>query len=463
MALIPSTPRVKEIKSPSGASIAGSMVKNARAKGQRAPKIPKPPGVRSRARVPKAPRAAKSYDPLSSPYSNQEQFNAAVKANTQSQYQPELDNISTEEGAENATTAQHQANNVAIYKQYTEQAEKAYQTAQTSMAQIAARQNSSTAAGQQALQAALSNTGVAGLSGVTNPNDFINEAAGLGNEGSQSLAAEQSGLTGEMAKDLANAPAAGLAEANAAEKARSTGVLGKLVGERKQVLARVPNLEAKTRAEMAKEEQERQANKLQSEIATKKFGLEAKTQQQNVGIEHEKIASSNRQHHEDALLKNQELAISSGFEAEKIKLDREKINASIRNAKTSEQRAAAEAAGKRFDHGLELMAGYLKENPKTEYRAGSLPAGTAPEPGKIEYRRDAQYLYNMLTKQGNLTAPEAFRLMGSSGNSYIEQFAARHEAIYNHHSKPSINKGRPISRLLQGGRRPNGTLPTLRK
>jgi hypothetical protein len=460
--LKPSAPPAKEVKAPvtfnstggapakapSGPSVAAQMVKNARSNSRgRTPSVPRPVGTKQRTAVP-------PYNPLNSPYANQGQFNAAVSSTAKGEYQPELDSLNTEQGSEEGAHAQRQANNVALYEQYSKQAQEAYGQAQGSMAQIAARQNSSTAAGQQTLQAALSNTGVAGLSGVSNPNAFMSEATGLGNEGSQTLAGEQSAITGEMAKDMAGVPGAGLAEATVTENAKEAGALSKISGERQKVLSNIPNVQSKVRGELSKEEQERQANNLQQQIASQKLGLEKTTQQQSVGIEKEKIASSNTQHHEDAIQKNQELAVSSGFEAEKLKLEREKINASIKNAKTAEQKAAAELSGKRFDHGLELMAGYLKENPKTEYRPGSLPAGTAPEPGKVEYRRDAQHLYDMLTKQGNLTAPEAFRLMQSSGNGYIEQFARTHEHIYNEankvHQVAGKIKAHPLKPLQQG-------------
>ena len=89
-------------------------------------------------------------------------------------------------------------------------------------------------------------------------------------------------------------------------------------------------------------------------------------------------------------------------------------------------------------------------------RPGSLAAGTAPEPGKVEYRRDAQHLYNMLTQQGNLTAPEAFRLMKSSGNGYIEQFATQHEAIYNRATHPA-------TRIVTNKRGGKVEIPTYKK
>lgn len=414
------------VQAPSGSSAAGQMVKNARGNTRathKAPAIKAP-----KAQVPK-------YNALNSPYGNQKAFNKGVEQNAKSEYQPELNQLSTEESGEQGLHQTREGDNVNIYNQYSEQAKEAFNTAQSAMGSIAARQNSSTAAGQQALQAALSNTGVSGLGTVANQDQFTNEAAGLGNEGSQVLAGEQSGLTGEMAKDLL-VPGAGLQEASGAEQARSNSVLSKIGGERKKVLANVPNIIAKTRTEMTKSEQEREANKLQQEIATNKLGLEKNATGKESTLKGAELSQKKTESDEQINLKNQELATSAGLESSKLQVEREKISAEGKRAKTAEQKVAAEAAGKRFDRGLEIMAGYLKENPKAEYRPGAPNAQQLAAEGKQEYRRDAQHLYNILTQQGNLTAPEAFRLMRSSGNGYIEQFATTHEAIYNKATHP---------------------------
>lgn len=414
------------VQAPNGSSVAAQMVKNARGNSR----------ANTHSRTPSAPKAKPpAYNALNSPYGNQKAFNKGVEQNAKSQYQPELNNLNTEESGEQGLHQTREGDNVAIYKQYSEQAKEAFATAQSAMGQIAARQNSSTAAGQQALQAALSNTGVTGLGTVANQDQFTNEAAGLGNEGSQVLAGEQSGLVGEMGKDLF-VPGAGLQEASGAEQARSNSVLNKIKGERSKVLANVPSVIAKTRTEMTKSEQERQANKLQQQIANQKLGLEKNATGKESKLKGAELSQKKTENDEQINLKNEELATSAGLESSKLQLEREKISAEAKKAKTTEQKVAAEAAGKRFDRGLEIMAGYLKENSKTEYRPGATNATQLAAEGKQEYRRDAQHLYNILTQQGNLTAPEAFRLMRSSGNGYVEQFATTHEAIYNRATHP---------------------------
>lgn len=447
----PATKEIKNpggVKAPSGPSVAAQMVKNSRGTNRGQARAPRPP----------APRAkAPSYNALNSPYGTQKAFNKGVEQDAKAQYQPELNSLSTEEQGEQGLHAQRESDNVNIYKQYSEQAQAAFNDAQNTMAQIASRQNSSTAAGQQALQAALSNTGVSGLGSVANQNQFTNEAAGLGNEGSQTLAGEQSGLTGEMTKDL-SVPGAGLAEASQQEQTRDNSALAKINSERGKVLSNVPNIVAKTRGELTKQEQEREANKLQQKIAGDKLGLEGKEAGTKASSEKASLGLKSTENNEQINLKNKELATSAGLESEKLEIEREKIVAEGKKAKTAEQKVAAELAAKRFDHGLEIMAGYLKENDKAEYRPGVPNAQALAAEGKIEYRRNAQHLYNILTQQGNLTAPEAFRLMKSSGNGYIEQFANEHEAIFNRATHPvtkvTKNKaGGPVEKRL--GKAPN--------
>lgn len=432
-----SPPKVKQIsnpggvKAPSGPSVAAQMVKNSRGAQRGQHQAPRAP------RAPRTPKAAPAtpYNALNSQYGSQKGFEKGVAQNAKAEYQPELDQLKSEEGGEKGLHEQRQADNVGIYKQYSEQAQAAFGQAKSAMAEIAARQNSSTSAGQAALQAALSNTGVSGLGSVSNQDQFMNEAAGLGNAGSQQLAGEQTGLTAEMSKDL-SVPGAGLAEATGTEQTRNNAALSKIANERQKVLTNVPNIIAKTRTEMSKSEQEREANKLQGQIAQNKLGLEKGTAKREGSLKNRELAQKAAEARDQVNLKNRELAQAAGLEGEKIQVEREKIAGEVTNAKTAAQKAAAELAGKRFDHGLEIMAGYLKEDPKTEYRPGSLAPGTAPEPGKKEYNRNAQHLYTMLTQQGNLTAPEAFRLMRSSGNGYVEQFAREHEAIYNRATHP---------------------------
>src|SRR5205823_262614 len=92
----------------------------------------------------------------------------------------------------------------------------------------------------------------------------------------------------------------------------------------------------------------------------------------------------------------------------------------------------AEAAGKRFDHGLEVMDGYFKGVKANAWPAGAHPTTEEASKNKWthEERADAMTLYKILTEQANLPALEAFRLMKSSGNGYVELFAREHEAIY---------------------------------
>jgi hypothetical protein len=420
--IAPAPPAVKQIKNPGavkvpkGPSVAAQMVKNSRA-NQRQQHA-------SRARAPKPPTP---YNALNSQYGSQKSFEKGVEQNAKSQYQPELNQLNAEQGGEQGLHAQRESDNVNIYKQYSEQAQQAFNQAKSTMAEIAARQNSSTAAGQQALQAALSNTGVSGLSSVGNQDQFTNEAAGLGNAGSQVLAGEQTGLTGELTKDL-TVPGIGLQEASSTEQTRDNAALAKISNERQKVLGNVPNVIAKTRTEMSKQEQEREANRLQEQIASKKLGFE-KGEKLEVAKEKNQLVREAAKEKNEATeaIKRQEV----GIKEEAVQNQKKALEEKIAVAKNKKQEAEAKLAATRYDNGLKIMTAYLKENPKTEYRAGAPNAQTLATEGKVEYRRNAQDLYNKLTQQGNLTAPEAFRIMGSSGNGYIEQFAREHEAIYN--------------------------------
>src|SRR6266576_1389819 len=164
------------VKAPSGQSAAGRMVKERRERGRKYTLRTRKQAAARRGGANK-PAPSKPYDALESPFKTQAQFNQAVARNAKSMYQPELDTIKTEEGNEAATTAQHQGANVQIYNQLSQQAENALAQGRSAMAEIASRQNASTQQGQQALQAALSNTGVSGLQGVANPQQFTAAAS----------------------------------------------------------------------------------------------------------------------------------------------------------------------------------------------------------------------------------------------------------------------------------------------
>lgn len=451
----PKPPATRQIKNPggvkalSGPSVAAQMVKNSRgaSRGQPAAKVP---------RVPRS--SPQPYNSLNSPYKTQGQFNQAVEKTAKASYEPELNELKAEEGGETGLHAQREADNVNIYKQYSEQAQQAFNVAKTTMAEIASRQNSSTAAGQAALQAALSNTGVSGLNGVAKPGEFMEEAAGIGNAGSQELAGMQSGLTGEMAKDL-SVPGAGLSEASQTEQTRYNAALAKLGNERAKVLGNVPNVIAKTRGEMSKNEQDREANRLQAQLANQKLGVE-KEAKVEVGKEKNQLVRQAAQEKNEATetIKRQE----AGIKEEAVQNQKKALEEKILLARNKKQEATAKLEAKRYDNGLKIMTSYLKENPKTEFRPGVPNSQQLLSEGKVEYRRNAQQLYNMLTTQGNLTAPEAFRLMKSSGNGYVEKFAEEHEAIYNRgaYVKTTTNKkGAPQEQRV--GKIPN--LPPKKK
>lgn len=452
MALTPSIPKALKFNStggtaapsavapsaPSGRSAAGQMLQNKRAAARNS--VPHAPASHRPAPVTKVP----AYNALESPYKTQGQFNQGVAQTAKAEYQPELDQFSKEESGEKGLHESREGENASIYAKYHEEAQNAFNNAKSALADIASRQNSSTQAGQQALQAALSNTGISGLQGNPNPNNFMAEAAGFGNQSSQTLGGTQAGEIAEREGGL-NVPQSWDAEALNTERQRDQSELAKIGEGRGKILANIPNVEAKVRGELSKNEQERQTNRLQSQIAGSKLGLEKQESGNKNKNEQAALALKGRENRENNALKTEELATQSGFKAEELKVEREKIAAEGQQAKTKEGKEKAELEGKRFDHGLELMSSYLKRNEKTEYNPSGNPQQdqTLAEGGKKQpYQRNAQQLYNILTKQGNLTAPEAFRLMKSSGNGYVEKFAQEHEAIYN-----SPTKGKTIKQL----------------
>lgn len=437
---------------PSGPSVAAKMVSDRQRRewGQHYTRRVRSEAAQRQAKSSASRQAASApYNALNSPFKTQGQFNSAVLANAKSQYQPELDQLNTEEQGEQGLHQTREGENAKTYQQYSEQAQAAYDKAKQALGEIAARQNSGTAQGQATLQAALSNTGVAGLAAVPNQAQFTAQAAGIGNADSQALAGEQAGIAGEFGKDLL-VPGAGRAEAQFKEQARTTGKLNTLGLERKKVLARIPDIQTKTRADMTKEEQAREANRIQTQLASGKLGLEKTTQAQNNAVANRTLNQKGQEAREANTLKLQELAQNSGLEWAKIQVQREDLAQKASEARGAKAVAAAKAAGERFDKGLQIMASYLHKDDKAEFQpTGTLGDKTKENEKLRPYQRNAMHLYKMLTEQGNLTAPEAFRIMGSSGNGYVEQFAREHEAIYNNANKnrTSPNKGKPISRL----------------
>lgn len=458
MAIVAAPPKPREIKAPGGtggtiapgnkpppqgSSVAGRIVKNARAQSrERQPhaRIPRPPQQQKfQAKVPrvKAPKIGEKiqggpknpYNALNSPYRTQGEFNTAVGQTAKAGYQPKLDELKTEEEGETGLTSQREADNVNIYKQYSEQAKEAFEKAKATMSEIASRQNASTKAGQEALQGALSNTGVPGVSPVQNQQAFLAEASGLGNESSQVLAGEEAGLTTEMSKDLL-VPGAGLDEARREEAVRNAGVLNKIASERDKIVRTIPEITEKTRQEMMKDEETRQANRLQEQIAQQKLGLEQEYHKEAVGQRREGVAEKRKERQEVVGLDQKKLQEEAGIKTKKLQVEKEKVWAAVEKTKDAQKKAAATLYAKRYDNAVTIMANYLKLNTKTEFMPGHEPLGAAKEKGLVEYNRNAEHLYRMLTEQGQLNALEAFKIMGSSGNHYIELYAKEHEAIY---------------------------------
>jgi hypothetical protein len=445
MAIVPSPPKLREIKAPGntggaaapgstapkGASVAGAMVKNARSQQRAQPRIPRPLHQQQpRARVPRAAPVKNPYNALNSPYRTQEEFNKAVKSTARAGYEPKLNELKVAEEGEKGLTGQREADNVSIYKQYSEQANQAFEKAKSTMAEIASRQNASTKAGQEALQGALSNTGISGVAPVQNQQGFLAEASGLGNESSQVLAGEEAGLTTEMSKDLL-VPGAGLGEARREEAVRDAGALNKIASERDKINREVPNVTEKTRQEMMKDEETRQANRLQAQIAQKKLGLEQEYHKEAVGQKKEATSERRKERQETVRLDTQKLADEAGLKSKKLIVEREKVWAAVEKTKDTEKKAAATLYAKRYDNAQKGMLEYLKVNPKLEYLPGSVQPGLPPPEGKMLYHRDAGHLYKMLTEQFFLSPDEAFRMMKSTGNGYIEQYARTEEARMN--------------------------------
>jgi hypothetical protein len=456
--VVPKAPPVKEIKNaggtpaPSGSSVAGGIVKNSRAATRAEPKVPKAPRQiepkQPKATIPRVgagsttprrpdvshaiappPAAPKNpYNALASPYRTQGEFNQGAEETAKASWEPKFNEIKQEEEGEKGLAAERESDNISIFNQYSKQAEESFNQAKAALAEIAARQNASTQAGQQTLQAALANTGVGGLAPVTNQGAFMQEASGLGNATNQTLANEQSEIIGELGKDKIAVPQVGLREDEAEDKNKDLSKLAKYEGERDKLTREEPAITEKTRQELMKDEETREANRIQEQIAEQKLGIEkegkveaAKEKNQLVReTGKEKNEENERVKREEAGIKEQAVQNQKLAYEEKIKL-----------AKTKEQEAVAKLQAKRYDEGLKIMAAYLKYNEKQEYRPGSPTEAQAKAEGKILYQRNAEQLYKMLTEQGNLTAPEAFKLMQSSGNGYIEQYAREHEEVYN--------------------------------
>lgn len=455
----PSTPPVKKLPNqpehapPAGRSVAGQMVQNNRSK--------------ARANVPHAParrpsgvgQPAKGYNALESPYKTQGQFNQAVKQTAQAQYQPELDQFTHEQAGETGLHNQREGENASIYNTYSAQAKEAFERAKNSLAEVASHQNASSDAAQKALQAALGGSGIPGLSGPTNPGDFMQEATNFGNQSGSTLAGIQSAVLGE-ASGAETVPGAFRNEAQTAERQRDQSKLNEVAEGRQKVLGNIPNVQAKVRGELSKQEQEREGAKLQSQVAQGKLGLEKQDVAGKRAGEKEQIKAKGQEAREANALKYHELAINAGFESQKIAQSREELNAKVLEAKNTKQKLAAELGAKRYDHGLEIMAGLFKINPKTEYTPVPGQPPTSPENvrlsenGKLTpHHVDPMHVYNALTKQSNLTAPEAFHLMQSTGDAEVEAFAREHEAIFNRGPHPGLDKlikSHPMTPLHKG-------------
>jgi hypothetical protein len=359
------------------------------------------------------------YNPLGSPYKTVGQFNRGVLKLAENEYKPGLENIEGEEAGEKATTGERTADLGNIYNTYSQEAQQAFQDAKSSLAEIAAKNQTADQGAQQTLQAA--------LGGAPNAGGALGTALAEGQIGSGALAGLQSSLVGSSAK-LENVPAVARTEALNQEFSRDNTAKENLAAEKGKVVASIPNAIEKARQALLTNEQNRQGLQFQQNLAGKQFGLSKEAQRSNEKKANAEIGMNRTKMNQEFSLHEQELSAQAGLNIEKLAIAKEKI-----------QNERGKAAGARAKNSISIMTNFLKPN-KNEY----MPGQQTHELNQIPYRRDPNALFKLLIVQGGLGNNEAIQLMVSSGHPEVEKYAREYQQQEKQHA---FDKKHPVPQI----------------
>jgi len=323
-------------------------------------------------KAPKKPTgAAVPYNPLASPYATVGDFNTAVQKTARSQIDPQLGEIDYQTGQ---ATSAHQNRNREQQGWYQAESDAARAgasgLAQSNQAildslkaggqDVQAGMAAALRAQQQASEAEASRLG--GQARTVDPN-LLTAMAGYGGAGNMALAGDISGSNARANAQIGITGTAGR-QAGEAESRRFEGIRQGLNDQRRGIFATLPGLMEQARQNLGNTELARSGQSFQQGLARDQFGLAERAQSDSeLNSKRTRISSRAQDQLAQDTFGEQKRAQRVSEAQKTIELGISQQNADTQRkqveAAAGSDKDVAEAKGKQFDAGVQILQGVL--------------------------------------------------------------------------------------------------------
>lgn len=372
-------------------------------------------------------------------------LNAQALALARPGYQPQLQQSAADRQAENVAGQQRAAALKGIYGEYGNQAQAAFNETQQALRDMIA--SNATGDTQQAgvLNAALNSAlgspnqlgSMMGISGAVTPGEVApyeaasqGAAAGTGQE----LKALSGGLLSTTGETVANAALEG-AQQRDIESTRHQAALQSNTQSRDAIVAGIPDIIAKARAQLITDLENAQGLQFQQTLASKQFGLSKQTEADNAAIAKGTLALNQVNSAANRAATTRKLDLT----AQQIENQRLGIEATAQRAQAVLAQATAKAQGTRQANGIKYLTQWVQPTKQetattstTDPNTGATTHGSKLADPAAWYRNPSD-AFNTLTRTYGFTPREAYTLMsgfntpiGRGANITVAQWAEAH-------------------------------------
>lgn len=403
----------------------------------------KAPGVGGTGTSTHTPAASPPFDPLAPSFTTQAGLTSAATKEAQSQVQPALDENTSQVNAANAASGTRQHELQSWYTWGGDRLKDAFSRATDAANKLIATQNAGTADEQGALAAALGDQS-------DNTNRLAQQVGGdaPAPQDSQVLAAAlaSSQAANRFSSDTAHALTQGTGErvgdivpmgieAGRKEQGRLQAIIDGLSGDRKSIMARLPDLITTSRNDLRQTEFNKAQAKGQLDLAKKQFG-EAKANrlfQQWLASQQLDLSKQNQSFQQWLAQQNFTLDTEKfshqkqidwaniGLQQQSVNNQLKQIEADAATAGKGDKKEKAKLRAQQWQNGLALLSGYM--SPADGEAPPGLNIDKLPEGDKRLEKYNNNYqprqfseAMRILTGQAGMTKSDAFRLLAASNN-----------------------------------------------
>lgn len=342
----------------------------------------------------KKAKKSKTFNPIGSRYKTNRSFEKAATRRAQNIYRPQLKQLLNDRTTAENLSKQREGNISNYYGAFSNDVGQAYNDLQSSLNNLISKKQTSDAAGQATLQAALGQTQqtdqakgaiIGGQAAAPPPVPLT-----MGTAAQAANAAGQTDMMSNILKQAADQKtmvSGSRTDALNKNNQLLTNTLQDIGNKRSEILSSRGKYLQDARDELMKQEMERQGIRYQQKLGNKEFKLKSDQ------FEHQKSQD----------------AINNSFTSRRLDLQSKELQANIDNATNQAEADKATAKAKQFDNGVSWISSYMAPSSKREKKTGKV-------------KRSPGYAYSYLKRIVGLDSKTALWIVHSMNDPAFKKY-----------------------------------------